>query len=377
MKVSWKKRKRNYIFPLVFGVIVTAGLGYATMELGGRNNRLILSDPATPWLPLQVMDINKTSPEPVINIVTPGRKFSLPSAKWVPQTFNNCGPATTSMALQYFGYSVTQEETKRALRTNPKDSNVFTYEIGNYLRNDFNIESRLMFNGNMMILKTLVTNGFYIIIEDWLHPFEDIGHNAIIRGFDDDMGVFIADDPFTGVGVKYKYSDFDEGQWKPFNREYLPVYRKEKESLLKAIVGENWDTTRMHLNAIRINELDVQKNPNDMYAWFNIGTSYYALGQYTKAKEAFERSRTIGWPMRMLWYQYQPVQTYNHLGEYDKALEMAAIGLSTYEAFSELHLELAIAHKGLGNLSKARVEVERAITLAPNFEQAITFQNQL
>ena len=310
---------------------------------------------------------------PKIIFVQPGRKFFLPSANWVPQSFNNCGPATTSMALQYFGYNVSQVETKKALRTNPSDSNVFTYEIGDYLRKQYNIESRLMFNGNLAILKTLVTNGYYIIIEDWLHPNEDIGHNAIIRGFDDDLGVFIADDPFTGVGVKYKYSDFDEGQWKPFNREYLPIYRKDKEELLRAIIGENWEPKIMYQNSIKLNEADVTKNPKDMYAWFNLGTSYFALGNYPKAKEAFEKSRAIGWPGRMLWYQYQPVQTYNKLGEYAKALETAAVGLRTYEPYPELHLESAIAYKGLGDLSNARKEAERAIVLAPNFEPAKEF----
>lgn len=34
-----------------------------------------------------------------------------------------------AIVLQYFGFNVSQAEAKAALRTNPKDSNVFTYEI--------------------------------------------------------------------------------------------------------------------------------------------------------------------------------------------------------------------------------------------------------
>lgn len=365
-------RKRNHlnIWGGVVFLVMMAGVGFL---LAQKTESKTLAETITK-LPNVITQAGKPAG---INFTVAGPKFSLPGAKWVPQTFNNCGPATTSMALQYFGYTVSQEETKKALRTNPKDSNVFTFEIGEYLRKQYNIESRLMFNGNMAILKTLVTNGFYIIIEDWLHPNEDIGHNTIIRGYDDDLGVFIGDDPFTGVGVKYKYTDFDEGQWKPFNREYMPIYKKDKEELLKAIIGENWDTKIMYQNSIKTNELALKSNRKDMYAWFNLGTSYYALGQYSKAKEAFETSQTIGWPMRMLWYQYQPVQTYNKLGDHKKALETANIGLKTFEAYPELHLESAIAYKGLGDLASARKEAQRALELAPNWEPVKTFLKSL
>lgn len=313
---------------------------------------------------------------PSVSFVTPGRKAILPTSKWVPQSFNNCGPATTSMALQHFGYSVNQEAIKKSLRTNPTDSNVFTYEIAEYLK-QYGVSSKLMYGGNLAMIKTLIANGFYVIIEDWLHPYEDIGHNTLIRGYDDDLGVLIADDPFVGVGVKYKYKDFDEGQWKPFNREYLPIYRKEKEELLKAIIGENWDERRMYQNSIKLNEADVTSNPKDMYAWFNLGTNYFALGNYAKAKEAFEKSKSLGWPMRMLWYQYQPVQTYNKLSEYQKALDMANLTLKTYKAFPELFLEKAIAYRGLGNLLEAKKAANTALSLAPNYEPTKIFLKSL
>ena len=242
-----------------------------------------------------------------------GVRALLPGATWVPQTFNNCGPATISMLLQYFGFSVSQEETKAALRSNPTDTNVFSYEIADYLKNVYSIDSKLFYNGNINLLKTLLANGFYVMVEDWLHPNEDIGHTTILRGYDDEKGVFISDDSFIGVNITYKYDIFDEGQWKPFNREYLVLYKKEQEPILKAIVGEDWDEKTMFRNAVKVNQKAVDNNPQDMYSWFNLGTSYYELGEYEKAKDAFEKSRNIGWPRRMLWYQIQPVQTYNQL----------------------------------------------------------------
>lgn len=335
-----------------------------------------------------ITEITKTTSSPFSLIIPPTptptpaykaapKAFSLPNARWVPQTFNNCGPATVSMVLQYFGYNVGQDVTRQALRTNPVDTNVFTYEIRDYLKNQYNIESKLLYNGDIQLLKTLIANGFYVVLENWLHPNEDIGHFIIITGYDDGRGVLIADDSYIGVNVTFPYEQFSEMQWKPFNYEYLPVYKNDMEPVVNAIVGESWDEKVMYTRAVAKNQEAVRKNPKDVYAWFNIGMSEYALGDYQKAKTAFETSQPLGWPRRMLWYQIAPVQTYNKLGEYKKALELAQLGLQNNAEFNELLLEEAIAYKGLGDISKAKEAVEQAIKYAPQYEPALQFAKTL
>jgi len=319
-----------------------------------------------------IFPVQKTEEETVIP-KEPGASALLPGATWVPQTFNNCGPATTSMVLQYFGFEVGQNETKAKLRTNPDDTNVFTYEIAQYLREDFGIESKLLYGGDIELLKKLVANGFYVVVEDWLPQNEDIGHVTIIRGFDDEQGVLIADDSYIGVNITYPYEQFTKTQWKAFNYEYLPVYRPGSEALLRAIVKDVWDENVMYENAARIARNEIAQNENDMYAWFNLGTNLYALGEFAEAKQAFERSQSIGWPRRMLWYQIQPIQTYNALGEYGTALKYADIALLSNDSFAEAHLEKAIAYKGLGNTEKAREEANRAIFYSPEFTKAKEF----
>ncbi len=296
--------------------------------------------------------------------------YQLPSAKWIPQSFNNCGPAATAMTLQYFGYNVSQEETKAKLRTSSDDKNVFIGEISAYLKNDYGIQNKVLFNGDLKTLKTLVSNGVYVVVEDFLHPNEDIGHVLIIRGFDDTEGVLIADDSYFGVGIKYPYEMWDEGQWKPYNREFMSVYRADKEAIVKAIVGENWDEPTMYQNSVLRNLRETEANPNDMYAWFNLGTSYFGLGEYSQARTAFEKSKALGWPHRMLWYQIQPVQTYNKLGEYKLALETADLALWYNDSFGEIHYEKAVAYKGLGEIEKARIEAQAALGYNPDFTLA-------
>lgn len=316
--------------------------------------------------------VDKSFLEKIVNTQTPVPfkqapvSYELSTSVWVPQTFNNCAPAATSMVLQHFGFSVSQEKTKADLRTNADDKNVFIDEVSNYLKNDYNIGNKLLFNGSLNTIKTLVANDIYVVVEDWLHPNEDIGHVLIIRGFDDNERVLIADDSFFGVGIKYPYDIWEAGQWKPYNREYMPVYNPEKEDLVKSIVGKDWDFNTMYEGAIAKNLQDVNENQGDMYAWFNLGRSYFYLGDYEKARQAFEKSQSIGWPHRMLWYFVEPVLTYNKLGLYKQALATADIGLWSNDNYAEMHFEKYITYQGLGENDLAQNELQKAIELDPN-----------
>lgn len=321
--------------------------------------------------PTPVVSVSTPSVTPSIIPKEPGTAVLLPGARSIPQTFNNCGPATAAMALEYFGYIVSQEETKAKLRTNADDKNVFTYEIADYLRSDYGIESRLFYGGDVQRIKVLLANGFYILVEDWLHPDEDIGHDTLIRGFDDQKGVFIFDDSYLGNNYEIPYETFDQKQWKAFNREYLPLYQPEHEALLQAIVGDDWDKLRMYENAAQKALSEIELNQNDMYAWFNLGTSLAALEKNEEARDAFERSRALGWPGRMLWYQIQPVQVYNKLGEYQKALELIQIGLRGNDSFAELHYEAAISYQGLGQNDRAQAEAQKAQLLNPRLSNPL------
>jgi tetratricopeptide (TPR) repeat protein len=314
-----------------------------------------------------VSKFNLAPVETPVPFKKPGLSAELPTAKWVPQTMNNCGPAATSMVLQYFGHTVPQTETKASLRTNPDDKNVFINEISEYLRDDYGIQSKVLFNGDIETLKTLNANGIYVVVEAWLRPNEDIGHVLIIRGYDDAEGIVIADDSYFGVGMRYKYDAWEETQWKPYGLEYMPVYNSKDEALVRSIIGEDWDEKTMHQNSVKRNKKEIEDNPNDVYKWFNLGASHYALGEYADARQALEKSQSLGWPKRMLWYRIEPVQTYNKLGEYQKALETADIGLWANDNFAEMHYEKAYAYKKLNNVEKSESELQKTLEFDPGF----------
>ncbi|MDO8497335.1 MAG: C39 family peptidase [bacterium] len=360
----------NYIRPWVVLALIVILIGFCILGLVVALRKLTPPPTYKSTGPQNYVETPSPSIFGDVEVPPAGPKALLKGATWIPQTFNNCGPATTSMILQYFGHTVGQDQTKAHLRTNPTDTNVFTYEIQEYLKSQYDIDSKLFYNGDLQKIKLLIANGFYVMVEDWLHPNEDIGHVTILKGYDDEQGVFIADDSFIGVNIVYKYEEFETTQWKAFNREYLPVYKSEMEPVLKKIIGQDWDRETMYEKAIEKATQEIRQNDRDMYAYFNLGTSYYALGQYQNAYNAFEKSRELGWPRRMLWYQIEPIQTLNELAKFDEALRLIDPVLAGNASFAELHYEKARAYKGLGQTEKARSEAQTALIHTPNYQKA-------
>lgn len=57
------------------------------------------------------------------------------------------------------------------------------------------------------------------------------------KKFFKEIKVLIIDDSYFGSNHKIDYELFDS-VWQPFNRTYIPVYKKEKEEVVREILGE-------------------------------------------------------------------------------------------------------------------------------------------
>src|SRR5258708_16580565 len=60
--------------------------------------------------------------------------FRLDSYEWIPQTWNNCGPANLAQILNYYGIKTTQKDTASCLKPNANDVNVTPRQLVNYPR---------------------------------------------------------------------------------------------------------------------------------------------------------------------------------------------------------------------------------------------------
>ncbi len=288
------------------------------------------------------------------------------------QTWNNCGPATVAMCLSCFERAETQADVAAILRPDPEDKNISPQEMAVYVRS-LGLGAIARVNGRAAVLKSLLSNGIPVIVEQWHVPEGDpgMGHYRLVRGYNEADGVFITHDSLTGPDEQLTYAAFDEG-WRVFNRAYVVVYplEKEKQRVVETILGADADDAAMYRQAVARAEEEV-RTTGDAFAWFNLGSSYVGLGEYAAAADAYQRALDIGLPRRMLWYQFGPFIAYDALGEYQKVLDLSAGVLAHTPNIEELHYYRGRAHLGLGDVDKARAEFELAVQYNPHYAEAV------
>jgi hypothetical protein len=264
------------------------------------------------------------APAPIQTPVTPA---SLPSQiqltgfahQW--QTWNNCGPATVTMGMSFFGRTETQVEAAMALKPNRDDKNVSPHELVNYVRST-GLESIVRRGGSIEQLKQLLNHNIPVIAETWLvHDGDGLGHYRLLTGYDDAAGQFNTFDSLNGPDYKVDYDQFD-ADWRVFNRLYIPVYPAPQADIVKSIIGEDIDNTTMYENILVLAQTDVNADPNDAVAFFNQGDALTRLGRYQEAVVAFDRARQLGLHWRRLWYQFTPYEAYYAMGRYQDVLDL-------------------------------------------------------
>lgn len=316
------------------------------------------------------------SPEasPGIILAQPGEKALLPQTRVAYQTFNNCGPATLSMILSYYDIRKSQKELGDEMRPyqHPQgdndDKTIFPTEFVTWAEK-FGLKAIYRPNGSLELVKLFLANEIPVVVKTWLRPNEDIGHFRIIRGFDEGAKVLIDDDSYFGPNRRLSYFDF-MSMWQPFNYAYIPVYRPEKEEVVKAILGSEQDVEVAYWKAVNRAQKEMGLDPDNIYPIFNLSTSYYHVGEYEKSVAEFEKVESR-LPRRMLWYQIEPILTYKELGNYDRVFEISNwIFEHGNRAFSELYQIRGEIYLEKGDKGAAKHEFELALQYNKNFQPA-------
>lgn len=314
-------------------------------------------------------------------LVEPGEFVLVENPYHVYQTFNNCGPATLSMILNWYGIKVTQAQLGDEMRPyqvtsgDNDDKTIFTYEFVDWAKH-YGLEAIDRRNGDIELLKRITSNGIPVVVKTWLHPGEDIGHFRIVRGFDENDQVIIQDDSYEGPNKKISYYDF-LSMWQPFNYDYMIVYKPQEESLVMAILDEESDEQAAWANALARAEKERSVDPDNIYPVFNISTASYHLNDYQKSVEAFETVENR-LPRRMLWYQIEPILAYQKLENYPRVFEISDRLLNGgNRAFSELYLIRGQIYLAKGERDKAREQFELAIYYNKNYDEAKDALNSL
>lgn len=262
------------------------------------------------------------------------------------QDVNNCGPATLALYLRYFGWEGGQYDISELIKPTSDDRNVNVEELIGYVRTRagwLNAEFRV--GGNLERIKSLVAAGIPVMIEETFEvdrqywPEDDLwsGHYLLITGYDDGTGEFMVHDSFDGPNRKMPYAQLEEN-WQSFNYVYIMIYPPEMEASIQNVLGTDWDPETNRQHALELAQQQTQAEPEDAFAWFNLGTNLVYFERYNEAAEAYNTARQIGLPQRMLRYQFGPFIAYFHSLQTEELMALTKYALSITRTSEEAML---------------------------------------
>lgn len=303
----------------------------------------------------------------------------------IAQGFNNCGPANLTINLNFYGNETTQADAAAFLKPNREDRNVSPWQMVDYVNEQTGLRAFAGSGGNLELLKRLVAAGFPVVIEKGYElPDEGwLGHYLTVFGYDEGTQQMISLDtylgPWDGSG-RYDSYERIEHYWQQFNRTFFVVYPAEREAEVQAILGPQMlDAAAMWQNAAQQAQAEIDSDPQNAFARFNLGTSLTRLGElsgegdyYARGAAAFDDAFVLGIPPRILWYQFRPYIAYMRTGRYQDMIELADTVL---ESQGGRNVEETYLYKGhalafLGDGAGAVEAYRQALRLNENFYPA-------
>ena len=292
------------------------------------------------------------------------------------QKWNNCGPATITMALSYYGWRQDQTAAAAALKPNREDKNVSPHELAAFVEAATNLKAIVRMGGDLDLLKLLVSQEFPVMIETaaMFEAYDWIGHYRALVAYDDSYQLFYFFDSFLGVGdsaqgVVETYEKVDQ-DWQAFNRTFIVVYPPQQEGLLRSLLDSHWQPQDAAQIAFEAAQEEARRQPQNPFAWFNMGTSLVEMERYQEAAAAFDQAQRFRLPWRMMWYQFGPFEAYFQIGRYDDVMSLAKINLNNAEEIEETYYWQGRVLEAQGKPEQAAAAFRRALRFNPNDEEA-------
>ena len=171
-----------------------------------------------------------------------GTSASLGPLAFISQTLNNCGPASISEVLLCWGIERSQRQAQVVLRADGNTHGMSLFGVPSYARS-VGLDTLMGVAGNEALLKALISNGFPVIVSQWVSLSDRYGHYRPIQAYDDRRGGFIASDPYLGPHDFMSYTEFDQ-TWQVTDKRFIVIYPPAKAQLLNAVLAAaGWDKT--------------------------------------------------------------------------------------------------------------------------------------
>lgn len=332
--------------------------------------------PAT-LTPLTRPTLTATAPNPPTPTLTPTplpAAVILPSPAWERQDWNNCGPATLSLALRYYGWPGDQHDISALLKPDRGDRNVNVEELVYYVRTRAGwLQADYRVGGTLDVLRRFLVAGLPVIIEKG-YEIEDggggwAGHYLLLTGYDDSRQAFLAQDTEAGPDQWVAYPVLNEG-WQAFNYVFIYLYPPEREPEIERLLGPDADLDANRQRALERARAEIEADPENPYAWFNLGTNLLYFERYGEAAQAYDSALAIGLPWRFTRYQFGPYMAYFHQGRFQDVIDLANVTLARTAKAEESLLWRGWARFRLGERKAALEDFQSALAINPNYLDA-------
>ena len=321
-RFSWQ---REVITTYIRGVLnPVESIPTAVSTVGQENNTPIAVMPTATATEIKPTSTPTTHPIetalPTPTATAIPERVILTSPAYEKQDINNCGPATLAMYLKYYGWEGDQFTISDLIKPIPQDRNVNVEELDYYVRNYAGwLQTVFRVGGDLDLLKQLVAAGIPVMIEEsfrfeesyWPNDDKWAGHYFLITGYDDQLKAVVGQDSFYGADRWVDYGTLQR-QWQSFNYVFTVVFLPTQEETVKAILGDQWNRDANRQYALEKAQQETEDDPENVFTWFNLGSNLVYFAEYRDAARAFDRAREIGWPQRMLRYQFSPFMAYFH-----------------------------------------------------------------
>ncbi len=328
-----------------------------------------------------------TAPPPTVTPIPPTPtplpdQVQLTGFRHEYQLYNNCGPATLTINLSFWGWEGTQKDAAAGTKPNQDDKNVSPRELYEYALTQ-GFDGYIRVNGQIDDIKRFVAAGYPVLVEKGFYCVKGerctgwFGHYSLVTGYDDAREVFTLQDTFRGPNIAMSYADL-EANWRAYNYLYLVMFPagEEHDKQVQALLGPALDLEQNYRDALARAQAETLTSTGDMlaFAWFNVGTNRHNLQDYAGAATAYDQARQIGLPYRMLWYQFGPYRSYFYMARYQDVVDLATFAINsvnTVPGLEEAYYWRGLAERALGQPDQAVADFRTALERHPNWQPAI------
>jgi hypothetical protein len=229
----------------------------------------------------------------------------------IVQTLNNCGPASIAEVLAYWHVYRTQGQVQAVVRGDNNPHGMAPYGVPVYTRS-VGLRTLLGAAGSDRLIKALLSNGFPVIVSQWVSAGDQIRHYRPIQAYNDRLSQFVSSDPYLGPGHVISYAEFN-AIWSVSDNRFMVIYPPSRQARLQAVLrAAGWNARTAYAHELAWQQARMRQPSSQLPGGWLRQNSYAALawdeaelGRYSRAAADLTTALKMGAsPLMVGWVRH-------------------------------------------------------------------------